>query len=494
METLIKGLIKNPTKANLIQLKKDYAKKNKANLPTNADILAECTDKQAAILQRLIITKPQRTISGVSVVAIMSPPAPCPGKCIYCPQGPDAPKSYTGMEPATQRARHNKYDAYDQVQNRLDQFKKVGHPTDKCELIIMGGTFPALIIKDQNKFVKQAYEGFNGKRSKTLDEAQKLNETAKHRVVGLTIETRPDFFDIKQLRKIGATRVELGIQSVYPAILKQIKRGHTINQAESTTKEMKDAAFKILYHIMPGLPGSTLKSDIKMFKTIFTDERFKPDMLKIYPTLVIKGTKLYDMWKKGQYKPVDEKYMQELLAEVFRMCPKWVRIMRVQRDIPADFIEAGPKKSNLRELVQVKTKEIRSREAGRVWLKTGKLSKNVEILVEKYKANGGTEYFISAEDKKQDILVGFFRLRLTNDKTALGRELHVYGSELPLGKEAKGAAVQHRGWGKKLLAKAESIAKDAGKLEILLISGVGVREYYEKLGYKKRDTYMVKPL
>ncbi|UCD04427.1 MAG: tRNA uridine(34) 5-carboxymethylaminomethyl modification radical SAM/GNAT enzyme Elp3 [Candidatus Woesearchaeota archaeon] len=471
-------------------LKKKLAKKYKlADLPLNSKILEYSSNPK---VRKLLITKPTRTISGVSVVAIMAKPSPCPGECIYCPKGSEAPQSYTGYEPAALRARLNKYDPYKQVKNRLKQLQDVGHSTDKNELIIMGGTFPDLPWSYQKNFVKRAFDAFNGKKSRTLKEAQKINEKAKNRVTGLTIETRPDYVNIDRFLELGATRIELGVQSIFPDILKKIERGHELKATVDSTQNLKNAAFKVLYQVMPGLPGSNFKRDVKMFKELFKNPDFKPDMLKIYPTLVIKGTKLYDMWENGHYTAINEEYMKELLIEIYDIAPKWLRIMRVQRDIPARFIQAGPKTSNLREVIEqsgVKTKEIRFREVGHSLIKRKKEPKNVELLVEKYKASEGTEYFISAEDTKEDILLGFCRLRIIPGNTALIRELHVYGSVAPIGKLG---IIQHKGWGRKLLKKAEEIAKKEGKSKMIIISGVGVREYYRKLGYKLKGPYMWK--
>jgi elongator complex protein 3 len=496
MKELIKQLLskKELTYTEINEFKKRYADRNKDKLPLNSKILSSATPDQRKKLIKFLKTKPTRTISGVSVIAIMTSPKPCPGKCIYCPQGDNAPKSYTGFEPAAMRAQLNNFDPYKQVQNRLWQLNSIGHNTSKNELIIMGGTFPSLPWAEQKKFIKEAFEGFNNKKSKTLLEAQKINENTTNRVIGLTVETRPDWVFPNKFLELGATRVEIGVQSTSDKILQSVCRGNTVSQVADATKELKDNCFKILYHMMPGLPGSTLKSDIQMFKTLFEDERFKPDMLKIYPTLVVKGTKLYQMWKEGKYKPIDETYMIKLLKEIYKMSPKWVRIMRVQRDIPAPYIEAGCKKSNIRQEVLRDLKqsnEIRFREAGHS-LRLRKISpKKVDILVEKYKASGGDEYFISAEDVKQDILMGFCRLRIAKRPEAMLRELHVYGQVTPIGKEGK--KVQHTGLGKQLMAKAEEIAKQEKK-EMIVISGIGVREYYKKIGYSLKGHFMWKNL
>ena len=510
MRELIRALLctKSLTRRKAERLKREWAAKARvARIPLNSEILAACTKAERQQLEPILRTKPTRTISGVSVVAIMAKPATCPGQCVYCFRGAEAPQSYTGYEPAALRARLNEYDPYAQVQNRLKQLQAVSHPTDKNELIIMGGTFPALTFSYQREFVKRAFDAFNGKEAKSLEEAQKLNERAKNRVIGLTIETRGDYVNPDQLLTLGCTRVELGVQTVFDDILKKINRGYPTELTVLATQKLKETSFKVLYHLMPGLPGSSFKRDLQTFETIFSDPRFKPDMLKIYPTLVIKGTQLYEWWKAERYHPIDEKYMQRLLLEIYKIVPKWVRIMRVQRDVPSQFIEAGPRKSNLREIIEkklehggIRSKEIRFREAGHVFLRSGRVPEKIEILVEKYSASGGTEYFISAEDVDQDILVGFCRLRLPfrtdlrpeiNENTALIRELHVYGPMAPLAKKAKW---QHRGLGSKLLKKAEEIAKKEGKSEMIIISGVGVRQYYEKKDYELKGPYMWKVL
>ena len=493
MKSLIQQLLseKNLTRNKVEHIKKEWAKNNNfGKIPLNSEIFISCTKSQKEKLKKILVTKPTRTISGVSVIAAMIKPAPCPGKCMYCPQGTEAPKSYTGYEPAAMRARNNKFDAYKQVKNRLSQLKDIGHNIEKNELIIMGGTLPAMDWQYQKDFVKGCFDGFNNKKSKNLLEAHKINETAKNRVIGLTIETRPDYVFPSKFLELGATRVELGVQTVYDDIFQKISRGHTSKEVISATKDLKDNAFKVLYHIMPGLPGSSFKKDVLMFKKLFSNSKYKPDMLKIYPTLVIDGTELFKQWKQGKYSPIDEEYMKKLLKKVYQIAPKWVRIMRVQRDIPARFIEAGPIKSNLREIVmkEIKTSnEIRFREAGHVYQREKIIPKQIKILTEKYKASNGNEYFLSAEDTKNNILLGFCRLRIADRPEAMIRELHVYGSVVPIGKEGQ---VQHTGLGKKLMEKAEEIAKKSRKKEMIVISGIGVREYYKKLGYKLKNKYM----
>lgn len=442
--------------------------------------------------------KPTRMASGVSVIAVMTSPAKCPhGKCVFCPGGVEfmTPQSYTGEEPAARRGKMNKYDAYKQVSNRLKQYKAIGHKPNKIELIIMGGTFTSRKLSYQKKFITDCFLALNNKKKGSLKEMHKLNETAEHRCVGLTIETRPDEINestIKRMLSYGTTRVELGVQSVYSNVLKKSKRGHTVKDSINATLLLKNSGFKINYHLMTNMPGSDIKKDYKSYNKIFSDKRFKPDMIKIYPTLLIKGTKLYELYKKGKWKPYTLKQTIKLIAKIKKNVPNYVRIMRIQRDIPSYFIEQDLKKSNLRQLVQIYMKKrkwkcncIRCREAGR---NNGNF-KNAKIKITKYNASKGDEYFIEYVDNN-NILFGFVRARIPNNsKTLFIRELHVYGEQVPIGGKA---IIQHKGIGKLLMKKVEQIAKEMEMNKILVISGIGVRGYYKKLGYKLEKSYMSK--
>ncbi len=454
-----------------------------------------------------IMKKPTRSLSGVSVVAVMTKPYPCPhGKCDYCPGGPDmgSPQSYTGKEPAARRAALNGYDPYLQVNNRLNQYKENGHKPEKIELIVMGGTFPSFPVKYQTWFVKrciQAMNEFHGKESKgNLKQIQKQNETSKVKCIGITFETRPDWCGKKEINRMlefGGTRIELGIQTVYNKALKKISRGHGIEETKKATILAKNAGFKICYHMMLGLPGVDEEMDVQSFMKIFEDEELRPDMLKIYPTLVIKGTKLYKMWKKGKYKPLTSENAVEIINRIKPIIPSWTRIMRIQRDIPTNMIDAGVKNSNLRQMTKAKCKCIRCREVG-LKARDKVFPQKIERVEREYRANG-KEIFISYEDKKKDILIGLVRMRFPkkshrkeiDSKTAIIRELHVYGPTTPIGKKGKW---QHKGYGKKLLKAAEERAKEEGKKKMVIISGIGVREYYKKYGYKQEGPYMCKRL
>lgn len=442
--------------------------------------------------------KPSRKLSGVSVVAVMTSPAKCPhGKCVFCPGGVECmtPQSYTGEEPAALRARMNDYNAFKQVKNRLEQYYAIGQKPDKVELIIMGGTFTNRSWEYQKNFVLDCFNALNGKKSKSLNQSHFLNECAKHRCVGLTIETRPDEINkksIERMLELGATRVELGVQTVHDKVLKASERGNTIKDVINATGLLKNAGFKINYHLMTNLPGSNKKLDFDSFKTVFSDEKFKPDMVKIYPTLLIKGTKLYDWYKEGIWKPYTLKETVNLIARVKKIIPKYVRVMRVQRDIPSFKIEQDLKKSNLRQLVQdyMKSKGwncecIRCREAGR----NQGVFKNAGFNTLKYAASNGVEYFIEFADFN-NIIFGFVRARVPfNSKTLLVRELHVYGEQVSIGSVG---SVQHRGVGKNLMKRVEELAKKKGLEKIKVISGVGVRAYYKKLGYERDGAYVSK--
>jgi elongator complex protein 3 len=444
------------------------------------------------------IKKPTKTISGITPVAVMLPPRPCEhGSCIYCPNL-NVPQSYTPKSPVVLRASSLDYDAYKQVKARIKAFEGMNHPTEKIELIIMGGTFLEYPKEFQYDFVKGLYDGLNGKKSKTLKEAQKINENNKHRAVALCVETRPDvcieFID--RMREWGVTRIELGVQIIDDEIYKKVNRGHTVDDVIEATKALKEAGFKIGYHIMPGLPGSSIKKDLELFKKIFKDSRFKPDQVKLYPCQVMPGSVLEQMYWKGEYNPYTKEETEKVLLEMIKLVPRYARIMRVMREIPTEYLVAGTIRIDLRNEIEkelrkkkTKLKEIRYREIGFA-LQRGEVNLDLKLKKTKYKASGGDEYFLEIVNK-DDILFGLLRLRLSK-KGAMIREIHVYGQSLKLGQ--KGKISQHRGLGKQLITEAEKIAKKNKYKKLKIISGIGVREYYRKLGYKLEDTYMVKLL
>jgi elongator complex protein 3 len=493
-------------------IKTQCKKHDLKEMPTKVELLSVCKSVERRKLEQFMRKKPSRTASGVSVITVVAKPAPCPGTCIYCPKGSNAPQSYTGMEPAIQRGIRNDYDPFLQTNDRLNQYRLTGHPTDKIEIIILGGTFLALDKDYQNWFVKRILDALNEKESESLEEAQRLNEAAKHRCVGITIETRSDYsFEehIDQMLKLGTTRVEIGVQSVYPEVLERVKRGHTVEDTVKATQLAKDSCLKCTYHMMPGL-FVDFKKDLEQFKILFKNPDFRPDSLKIYPTLVIKGTELYDLWKRGEYKPLTTEEGAKLISEAMKYIPKYCRVIRVQRDIPSNKIVAGIKKSNLRELVEkecgrkgIKIQEIRYREVGHK-LERGILPdiNSVKLCRLDYDASNGKEIFLSFEDVKNDILIGFLRLRIPykpfrseiDENSALIRELHIYGQTVPIGSTIA-KAWQHKGFGNNLLKESERIAREEFDMKkMIVISGIGTRKYYEKFGYKKDGPFVSKVL
>jgi len=501
------------SKINSLQ-KLDYSKRRLSKeyglvrILRNSDILFHARKKEVNAVS-ILVKKPVRSISGISVVAVMSKPASCPGKCIYCPQGENAPKSYTGLEPAARRAKMFDYDPYKQVRNRVKQLKAIGHSIDKIELIIMGGTFPSCSKRYRTWFVKRCFDALNQKESRTLKGAQKLNETAKSRCVGLTIETRPDFCKqehIDAILELGATRVELGVQTLSDRIYKKVNRGHTVKDVADATKRLKDSAFKVVYHMMPGLFQDE-NEDIETFHKLFKNPGFRPDMLKIYPVLVIEGTGIYEMYKEGKFSALTNKSATVLVAKLMEKVPHYVRIMRCMRDIPMEKIVAGPTAGNLREMAEdlmekegIECNCIRCHEAGHLHYKKGIIPEKAEIYTEDYSASEGKEHFITIEDRGKKCILGFLRLRIPsadparkeiNKNTAIIRELKVFGTALEL-KDRNKNSFQHKGIGKQLMEEAEIIAKNEGAHKILVISAVGTREYYRKLGYTRDGPYLSK--
>ena len=513
---------------------------------SNADILEYAKPEEKEIVSGILKKKPTRTMSGVAIVAVMCHPHKCPhGRCFYCPESDIAPPSYTGEEPAALRGRMYEFHPYIQCFNRLKQLKKIGHPIDKVELIIMGGTFPSrdlcyqewftsqclkamtdfgLIIENKPKnyeynldydeirsFEKGVLKTYPPNDYVLIDDVQRANENSKVRCVGMTFETRPDYCKkehINRMLNFGVTRVELGVQTLSDDLYVKIKRGHTIADVTEANQLLRDSAIKVAMHMMPGLFVDE-KQDLKMFKQLFSDDNFKPDMLKIYPCLVTEGSELYDLWKAGGYSPYTDEEAVDLIVKIKKILPKWVRTMRIQRDIPSTLIEAGVKKSNLGELVYNKLEEehincqcIRCREIGHKKTSQEYTLDDFEMFKETYTACNGEENFLSIEDANEESIAGFLRLRFPSknhfrpeitDKTALVRELHVYGNMIKLG-DKNPKIGQQTGFGEKLLKEAENLSIDNGKEDIAIISGIGSRNYYRKFGYEKVGPYMVKKL
>ena len=452
--------------------------------------------------------KRTRSLSGVTPIGVAPKPRGCPhGVCVYCPTL-GVTQSYTPKSPAIMRAVREKYDPFRQIQTRISALEAIGHPTDKIELIIIGGTFLAYPEDYKREFVKGIYDGLNGFKSPNLNEAIKKNESASHRCVAFCVETRPDWCGMNEIREMldfGVTRVELGVQVLNDEVYKLVKRGHTVQDVVDATRLLRDSGFKIGYHIMPGLPGSSMDLDKHTVDLMYSDDRFKPDNIKIYPTQVIKGSELVKWYEEGKYAPLTDDELKEILRYIMLKTPRWVRIMRVMRDIPWEYVVAGNRRIDMRAVVEKELRDegkpckcIRCREIG-IATRRGEVPGTEQFLnVVHYIAAGGDEYYIEMIDEN-DLLYGMCRLRLTQnsaidylgEKVAFVRELHVYGKEVPL---SGGVGWQHKGIGKALLSRAEQIALDHGFNKLVVISGVGVREYYRKLGYTLEGHYMVKQL
>ncbi len=435
----------------------------------------------------------------------MTLPLKCPGKCVYCPTYPVAPQSYTPESPAVLRAIRCGFDAKKQVKLRLRVLSEMGHPTDKVELIVMGGTFLAYPKGYQYHFIKDCLDGLNGGESADLEEAKRLNETADHRCTGLCIETRPDWCgeeEIDRMLEFGTTRVELGVQTLDDKIYRLVRRGHKVEDVVRATAMLREHGFKVHYHWMPGLPGSTPAEDLALSKELFADARFRPDGLKLYPTMVVEGTELERWYQENRYRPYDANTLVNLMVDIKSIVPKYVRISRVLRDIPAKFITAGCKNS-LRGLIKQRMKQraieckcIRCREYGHRARDGWEIGEPRMARMD-YEASGGREIFLSFEDEAET-LFGLLRMRIQSKpvgNSALIRELHVYGPEVPLSEQREGTA-QHKGLGKALLREAERIAGEEFQVpRMIILSGVGTREYYRtEFGYNLQGDYMVREL
>lgn len=485
-------------------------------VPTNVEILSFLRDREPMLGKKLVL-KPVRSLSGVVVVAIMTYPFECPhGRCLYCPHYPGAPVSYTGKEPSAMRGISNDFDPLKQVRSRLTQLELMGHAIDKVEVIIQGGTFNTTPKYYREWFMRRLLEAFIGYFPRDFNKGLLDAETSRNRIIGITFETRPDACDEDQINWMlerGGTRVEIGVQTIYDDVFKAVNRGHYTRDVVEATRRLKDAGFKVTYHLMPGLPKTSLKHDLNIFKTIFSSHNYMPDNLKIYPTLVLEHTGLIALWRRGLYKPYST-YDASILTEVIKhnFIPKWIRIMRINRDIPSFEVVDGVKKTNLRQIVQSEMKLmglrcrcIRCREVGHKLFKENYVpSNNIEITLTKYIASDGLEFFIAVEDVEKDVIFGFLRLRrpsqnvwrpeIASSETYLVRELHVYGQSLPIGEThlEYWRSWQHRGLGSLLLNKAEELTSSFGGEKIVVISGVGVREYYYSHGYRGEGPYVSK--
>ena len=531
-EIIVREIIKNKikTSTDLAKIKRSLAKKLKIKCPPNIKLLKAYHSllrlkriKEDNLLENILRVRRIRSLSGIVNISVLTKPYPCPGKCLYCPNEKGIPKSYLSNEPAVMRAIANKFDPYKQVKSRIKALEDAGHPTDKIELRIIGGTWSFYPSRYQTWFIKRCFEACNNEqkdRPGILRDVQTKNETAKHRIIGLSVETRPDFInekEIKRLRNFGATMIEIGVQSIYNDILKINRRGHNVESTIKATKILKDTGFKVCYQVMLNLPGSTIKRDKKMFKELFENPDFQPDMIKIYPCALLKNAPLYKWWKAGKYKPYDKQQLINLIESIKQdTIPYYVRIQRIVRDIPSQNIVAGPAKiSNLRQIIAedmkmkgIKCKCIRCREVKENYNPKEK----IYLFRQEYEASGGKEIFLSFENKNRTKLFSLLRLRVPSyvftktiasrhqqifpvlENSAIIREVHTYGQLVPIASKQK--APQHKGLGIKLIKIAEEITKkEFGLKKIAVISGIGVRQYYSsKLGYKLKESYMTKDL
>jgi elongator complex protein 3 len=512
---------------NLNSLRGKMAKKHRlSQQPPLTAIIAAVPETHKKVILPKLIAKPVRTASGISVVAVMSKPHRCPhisytgNICVYCPGGPDSDfeystQSYTGYEPTSMRAIRARYDPFEQARGRVDQIKSLGHSVDKVEFIVMGGTFMSLPKEYRETFIAQLHNALSGYQTENVDEAVAAGEMSSIKCVGITIETRPDYCldtHLSDMLRYGCTRLEVGVQSLYEDVARDTNRGHTVASVAETFKLSKDAGFKVVSHMMPDLPNVGMERDIFQFEEYFENPNFRTDGLKIYPTLVIRGTGLYELWRTGRFKNYTPNGLVDLVARILALVPPWTRIYRVQRDIPMPLVTSGVENGNLRELALSRMKDfgttcrdVRTREVGINEVKNKIRPSQVELIRRDYTANGGWETFLAYEDPKQDILIALLRLRkcssthtfrpeLTGQQTSLVRELHVYGLAVPIHGRDK-SRFQHQGYGTLLMKEAERIARDEhGSTKMSVISGVGVRSYYERLGYHLDGPYMSKNL
>lgn len=519
------------------------------------DLLASGEVEVQPWLETMLVKRAVRTLSGVAPVHVMSAPLGCPANCLYCPNEPGMPKSYLSNQPGSMRAILNDFDPYKQVTMRLRALYENGHHPEKIEIIENGGTWTALPRRYRVWFMTRCYQAANDfvpgdmptrdfippKNSHlvvlnrlqqqpdhllreslrlqdddeadllpALFEAQRVNETAKYRIIGVTVETRPDWLppeEIVHLRNIGCTKLEIGVQSIDDVVLKWNNRGHDAAAVRLATQNLRDAGFKVAYHMMPGMFRATAEGDVKMFETLFNDPSYKPDFLKVYPCVVVKEAPLYKLWERGEFVPYDAETLMDTLVRIKQTFPRYCRVARLVRDIPSESISGGNKITNLREVVQ---REVRKRGIKCQCIRCREImgearAEELELRDFVYETLGGEEHFLSFDSVGDDRLYAFLRLRLpetTNETVAscfpelngaaLIREVHTYGKLARLSADTSDTKAQHHGLGRQLMQRAEEIARAAGYKKIAVISGVGTREYYRKLGYTLEGTYMLK--
>eukprot|EP00899_Mesostigma_viride_P022636 jgi/Mesvir1/3557/Mv12023-RA.1 len=518
--------LKEPGKdVNLSQIKSIASRRyGLSRAPKLVEIISAVPEEYRAALLPRLRAKPVRTASGIAVVAVMSKPHRCPhiattgNICVYCPGGPDSDfeystQSYTGYEPTSMRAIRARYDPYLQSRGRIDQLRKLGHSVDKVEFILMGGTFMSLPAEYRDWFIRSLHDSLSGHASRDVAEAVRFSEHSTTKCIGLTIETRPDYClspHLRQMLSYGCTRLEIGLQSVYEDVARDTNRGHSVAQVKECFHLAKDAGFKVVVHMMPDLPNVGMERDMEAFREFFENPDFRADGLKLYPTLVIRGTGLYELWKTGRYHNYHPAELVDLVARILSLVPPWTRVYRIQRDIPMPLVTSGVENGNLRELalarmteLGLKCRDVRTREAGIQHIHHKVRPDQVELVRRDYAANGGWETFLSYEDAQQDILVGLLRLRrcsgrpgampeMCGARCSVVRELHVYGTAVPIhGRDA--GKFQHQGFGSLLMEEAERISREEHRsTKLLVISGVGTRHYYRRLGYELDGPYMAK--
>ena len=512
---------------NLSKLKAQAAKKYKVQgIPRLSDILQSIPISHREHLLPYLKSKPVRTASGVAVVAVMSKPHRCPHinytnghVCVYCPGGPDSDfeystQAYTGYEPTSMRAIRARYDPFSQAKGRVAQLRGIGHEVDKVEYIVMGGTFMSLDKSYKDFFIRSLHDALSGHHSHSVEEAICYSEQSTTKCIGITIETRPDYClkpHLDEMLSYGCTRIEIGVQSIYESVARETNRGHTVAAVCNSFHLAKDCGFKVVTHMMPDLPNTGLDRDLEGFKEYFENPMFRSDGLKLYPTLVIRGTGLYELWKTGRYRNYTPEQLVELVAAVMAMVPPWTRVYRIQRDIPMPLVSSGVEHGNLRQLalarmkdLDLPCKDIRMREVGMKQIHEQVNPESVELLRRDYVANGGWETFLSYEDPEKDILIGLLRLRkassvafrpeISEVPSSIIRELHVYGSAVAVNARDP-VKFQHQGFGMLLMEEAERIAREEhGSKKLIVISGVGTRHYYRKMGFYLDGPYMSKML
>jgi len=537
---------------NVLRLRQIAASKHGLDaVPKLIEVIAALPEDRRAALSPYLRAKPIRSASGVAVVAVMCRPHRCPhiavtgGVCVYCPGGPDSDfeystQAYTGYEPTSMRAIRARYHPVLQARARIEQLKGLGHSTDKVEYIVMGGTFLSLTPVYREWFISGLLDALSGHSSSSLAEAVRMSELARSKCVAITIETRPDYClqpHIDAMLSYGCTRVEIGVQSVYEDVARDTNRGHTVAAVCHSFELAKNAGYKIVTHMMPDLPQMGWERDMNGFRELFENPLFRPDGLKIYPTLVIRGTGLYELWKTGHYRNYAPEMLVDLVARALALVPPWTRVYRIQRDIPMPLVTSGVEHGNLRELalsrmrdLGLACRDVRTREAGIRDIHHRVRPGQLLLLRRDYYANGGWETFLSFEDPRQDVLIGLLRLRRCPRKrstrrrqftlnslrreggtggtgieglpkgerpelvgrVSIVRELHVYGTAAALKGPKDKNLHQHQGFGQLLMETAARIARDEhGSDKLAVISGIGTREYYRKLGYELEGAYMV---